>query len=149
MKRSDKINLLRKAAAARLSAYSPYSGFRVGACLLADDGDVAPGCNVENASYGLTTCAERTALFTAIAAGRRSFSVMAVVADGKEPAWPCGACRQVLAEFCSDTLLVLTAGADDIEGFREARLGHLLPHTFLMEKQTRLDIREKKNNETA
>lgn len=91
--------LINLAWKARERAYSPYSMFQVGAALLAVDGQVFLGCNVENMSYGLTNCAERVAIGAAIANGVRSFEKMAVVADTKEPISPCGACRQVMAEF--------------------------------------------------
>ena len=97
-----------RAAAAR--AYAPYSKYRVGAALLADDGTVFAGCNVENASYGLTNCAERTALFKAVSEGRRSFRALAIVGGtAKAPALPCGACRQALAEFCAPDMPVAVA----------------------------------------
>lgn len=91
--------LVATAWAARKAAYSPYSNFPVGAALLAADGRVFRGCNVENLSYGLTQCAERVAIGTAVAAGARDFLGIAVVADTAVPISPCGACRQVLAEF--------------------------------------------------
>jgi len=91
--------LVGAAWAVRDRAYAPYSKFRVGAALLAADGRVFTGCNVENLSYGLTICAERVAVGTAIAAGASEFSAVAVVADTKVPISPCGACRQVMAEF--------------------------------------------------
>ena len=84
---------------ARENAYSPYSHFAVGAALLCEDGTLYEGCNIENASYGLTNCAERTAIFKAVSEGHIKFKVLAVVADTEGPCAPCGACRQVVAEF--------------------------------------------------
>jgi len=91
--------LIPAATAARLAAHAPYSSFKVGAALLTKDGRVFTGCNVENLSYGLTICAERNAIFAAVAAGVREFEAIAIVADTREPVSPCGACRQVMAEF--------------------------------------------------
>ncbi|MEB3221592.1 MAG: cytidine deaminase [Candidatus Sericytochromatia bacterium] len=126
-------DLLALAAEAAARAYCPYSGFHVGAALLTEEGEVFSGCNVENVSFGLTNCAERTAVYSAIAAGRRRFRSIAIVqgaASGRgtieEPCWPCGACRQVLAEFNPD-LEVVFAGAD---GARTMSLRELLPHSF-------------------
>lgn len=84
---------------ARENAYSPYSHFAVGAALLCEDGTIYEGCNIENASYGLTNCAERTAIFKAVSEGHTKFKALAVVADTEGPCAPCGACRQVMAEF--------------------------------------------------
>lgn len=84
---------------ARENAYSPYSHFAVGAALLCEDGTLYEGCNIENASYGLTNCAERTAIFKAVSEGHIKFKALAVVADTERPCAPCGACRQVMAEF--------------------------------------------------
>jgi cytidine deaminase len=108
-------------------AHAPYSGYRVGAALLCADGSVFHGCNVENASYGLTNCAERTAVFSAIASGQTQFKAMAIAASEEPAPYPCGACRQVLAEFCSPDFIVYVATSDDYEA---VTLGDLLPHSF-------------------
>lgn len=92
-------NLIDHAIVAREKTYSPYSHFGVGAALLCEDGAIYEGCNIENASYGLTNCAERTAIFKAVSEGRTKFKSLAVVADTEGPCAPCGACRQVVAEF--------------------------------------------------
>lgn len=113
--------LIEAAWQVRERAYAPYSKFRVGAALLAD-GKVIAGCNVENLSYGLTNCAERVAVGTAIAAGLRSIEAVAVVADSSVPISPCGACRQVLAEF-GDPLVSLANRAERLV----FRLSELLP----------------------
>lgn len=121
--------LLTAARAARANAYAPYSGFAVGAALVTEDGQMFAGCNVENASYGLTNCAERTALFSMAATGARHVAALAVVADSTGPASPCGACRQVMAEFCrSETPVLLANLAGDT---RLTTAGGLLPHAFL------------------
>ena len=111
-----------KDAASR--AYAPYSKFYVGAALLTGDGRTFAGCNVENLSYGLTICAERTAVFSAVAAGCRDFAKIAVVADTEEPISPCGACRQVLAEFNPDMEIIIANFQGKAESFR---LSELLP----------------------
>lgn len=116
--------LLDQARAARLRAYAPFSKFPVGAALLTRGGRVFTGCNVENISFGLTVCAERVAVFTAVAAGERDFESIAIVAESKTPVVPCGACRQVLAEF-SPNLRVLS-GRPEGEGV-EMNLANLLP----------------------
>ena len=92
-------NLVNRAIKARETAYCPYSHFAVGAALLCEDGTISEGCNIENASYGLTNCAERTAIFKAVSEGHTKFKALAVVADTEGPCAPCGACRQVMGEF--------------------------------------------------
>ena len=105
-------------------AYAPYSNFQVGAVLVGRDGRIFAGCNVENISFGLTICAERNAVFAAVAAGCREFEKIIIVADTEVPASPCGACRQVLAEFNPDLELVLANFRGQSETFR---LSGLLP----------------------
>jgi cytidine deaminase len=120
--------LLQRAREARRNAYVPYSQFTVGAALLTSSGEVITGCNVENASYGLANCAERTAIFKAVSEGIRGFSAMAVVGlEDDAPCAPCGACRQVMYEFAPD-LVVITPGADGAPQLRTMR--QLLPDAF-------------------
>jgi len=103
------------ARAAREKAYVPYSHFPVGAALLAADGTVYTGCNIENASYGLSNCAERTALFKMVSEGHQRFSAIAVIADTDGPCSPCGACRQVMSEFGPDARVILTNLRGDVQ----------------------------------
>ena len=107
------------------NSYSPYSKYRVGACILAKSGKVYQGCNIENASYGATNCAERTALFKAVSEGEREFTAIAIAADKSLP-WPCGICRQALSEFAPD-LRVIVACGDERDSLP---LNVLLPHDF-------------------
>lgn len=108
----------------RQQAHAPYSHFQVGAALESEDGKVFSGCNVENISYGLTICAERNAIFAAVAAGAHSFRRIVILADSKEPVTPCGACRQVMSEFSED-MEVISLNLEGKE-FR-ASLADLLP----------------------
>jgi len=123
--------LIEKAKKARENAYAPYSNFKVGAAILTEDGDVYTGVNVENASFGLTICAERVALFKAVSDGKRSFKAVAVVADTEEPIPPCGACRQVLSEFGDmEVIMANLKGSVKI-----TRLKDLLPDSFKFEEE--------------
>jgi len=126
--------LLGEATAASEHAYCRYSGFRVGAALLAVDGRVFRGCNVENASYGLTICAERVAIFNALSQGIREFTALALVVDDATPASPCGACRQVIAEFCDDKFVVVSSTVDCPDVVVRKTLGELLPNAFRLEE---------------
>lgn len=124
--------LLAAARAVQANAYCPVSRFRVGAAVLAEDGRVFTGVNVENASYGLTTCAERNAVCAAAAAGVRAIRAVAVASDLADPARPCGACRQVLAEF-GPAMLVLLVGAGDRRV--STGLDKLFPEPFTMHRE--------------
>jgi cytidine deaminase len=119
-------SLITAARSAQARAYAPYSEFRVGAALEAADGTVFLGCNVENASYGLTICAERAAVFAAVSAGATRFRRAVVVSDVDPPAAPCGACRQVLAEFGLDLLIEGVGSKSAVQW----RLSELLPAAF-------------------
>jgi len=119
--------LIDAAVAARQQAYAPYSKFSVGAAVLAENGQIFIGCNVENASYGLTNCAERTAIFAAVAAGQTRFLAMAVATEGGYS--PCGACRQVLAEFCDDLPILIVDTRSDRQ-VEQVSLAELLPRRF-------------------
>ncbi|EOT25691.1 cytidine deaminase [Enterococcus saccharolyticus] len=109
-------------------AYVPYSHFPVGACLVTKDGKAYQGLNIENASYGLSNCAERTAIFKAISEGEREFQHLVVAGHTPEPIAPCGACRQVIAEFCQADMPVTLVGDDGVT--KETTVGELLPYSF-------------------
>ena len=119
--------LISVAMSAREQAHAPYSNFLVGAALLTEDGQFVSGCNVENASYGLTICAERNAIFAAVTQGHRKFEAIAIATVGG--ATPCGACRQVLAEFCDD-LPILIVDVEQPDRVTETSLAVLLPGRF-------------------
>lgn len=125
--RSIWVGLEKAARKARERAYAPYSGFRVGAAVLASSG-VHTGCNVENASFGLTVCAERNAAFAAVVAGADRIEAVAVVSDGEAPTPPCGACLQVLVEFSDPELPIVLYGSKS--GILETTLGELMPRAF-------------------
>lgn len=118
--------LLEAALAARKRAYAPYSKFLVGAAVRAISGKIYTGCNIENASYGLTICAERNALFSAVGAGERRFAALCVVGDTEAPISPCGACRQVMAEFKVPKIILANLKGD----LKEYTLDELLPLSF-------------------
>lgn len=118
--------LLAAAEEAREKAYAPYSHFAVGAAVLTKDGEVYQGCNIENASYSLTICAERAAIFQAVSQGKKDFKALAVCAATDQPVSPCGACRQVLAEF--KVPVIMMANRDG--NYRLAALKNLLPYAF-------------------
>lgn len=109
-------------------AYVPYSHFQVGACIKASSGKYYCGCNIENAAYTPTNCAERTAIFHAVYEGERGFDALAIACSGQYPSFPCGVCRQVLNEFCEPSLPVVCANA--AHETIQATLGELLPHSF-------------------
>jgi cytidine deaminase len=119
--------LLQHAVKARDHAVAPFSRFKVGAALLTSSGNLYTGCNIENATYGLTVCAERVALWKALSEGERAFTRMAVASDSEPPAAPCGACRQLLWEFCGD-LEILVGNASGVK--ESHRLASLFPRPF-------------------
>lgn len=125
--------LIRRALEARTNAYVPYSRYAVGAALLTEEEEIFTGCNVENASYGATNCAERTAFFKAVSEGKRRFLAIAVTGgmEGQEPqdyAYPCGICRQVMREFGADDFRIIVAKS--VTDYKEYRLDELLPAGF-------------------
>lgn len=122
----DEKELREAALAARDNAYTPYSHFKVGAAVLAGSGKIYAGCNVENASYGLTCCAERNVIFAAAAAGERKFAALYVVAEGAEPVAPCGACRQVIAEFAVPLIIMANLNGQT----KRMTAQELLPYSF-------------------
>jgi cytidine deaminase len=128
---------LAAARRARTHSYAPYSGYRVGAALVTRHGGIYVGCNVENATFGATLCAERSAVAAMIAAGDRDPVSCVVVTAGPRPAAPCGICRQVLAEFAPDMGIFLVAEDENGRILRRssARLGALLPHAFRLAKK--------------
>lgn len=129
----DMFQLIEKALAAREMSYVPYSHYRVGAALLTSDGNIYQGGNIENASYGASNCAERTAFFKAVSEGKRRFTAIAIAGgmEGQEPedyAFPCGICRQVMKEFCGDAFQVIVV--KNLKDYQIFTLAELLPHGF-------------------
>lgn len=121
----DKI-LIAKAREAMDKAYAPYSKFKVGAAVLTEDDVIFTGCNVENISFGATNCAERTAIFSAVAAGYRNFKAIAVISISDEITMPCGICRQVMAEFKIDRVICASYNGE----YKQFKMEELLPHSF-------------------
>ena len=121
--------LIEISKAAQQFAYAPYSKFRVGAALLCRNGSVYTGCNIENATYGATNCAERTAIFKAVSEGRREFTAIAITSSGGDLTFPCGICRQVLAEFSPEINVILEDKNGELHTFA---LSELLPHSFAL-----------------
>lgn len=119
--------LIKGATKARENAVAPFSGFKVGAALLTESGEIFTGCNVENASYGLTMCAERVAIFKAISEGARAFSKICIAANTDDLTTPCGACRQIIWEFCGDIEVILVNLNNKSETFR---MRELFPRAF-------------------
>jgi len=128
----DAVALLREAGEAQLNSYAPYSGFKVGAALLGKSGRVYRGCNIENSSYGLSICAERTAIFNGINSGEVDFQAIAVSSSGKGYIYPCGACLQVLAEFAPDLTIIIS---NDKGEWEQHLLRDLLPQAFKFSTQ--------------
>lgn len=118
--------LIQAAIEMRKQSYSPYSNFAVGAAVLSNDGYIYGGCNIENASYGLTNCAERTAIFNAVSDGKRNISAIAIVADTDKPCSPCGACRQVIGEFKIPCIIMANLKGE----YKKVTLEELLPFSF-------------------
>lgn len=135
MAKLNETTLIRAAAKARQSAVAPYSKFRVGAALLTRRGEIITGANVESASYGLTCCAERVALFKALTEGKKDFTAIAVVARSPGGATPCGACRQLLAEYAPEAT-VLVADSAALRTVRRFSVSELLPGAFRGESLT-------------
>jgi cytidine deaminase len=125
--KNERKDLIEAAKKARENAFAPFSNFKVGAALETADGKVYAGCNIENASYGLTVCAERVAIWKALSEGERAFSQIVVAADTDELTPPCGACRQIIWEFCGDVPVTLTNLRDKSE---TVKMSELLPRAF-------------------
>ena len=124
--------LIKAAMEAKEHAYVPYSHFRVGAALLTKSGKVYQGCNIENAGYSPTNCAERTAIFKAVSEGYREFQAIAIISDSEEVTSPCGVCRQVMAEFCGPGFEVTMVSCKG--DYKTVTLEELLPYAFSMKK---------------
>lgn len=124
--------LIEEARRASQKAYAPYSGFKVGCALLTEDGQVYTGCNVENATYGATICAERVAVSKAVSDGQLKFSQIALYTETDHPVTPCGICRQVLHEFAPEVTVISACKTEEVQKFK---LSDLLPYAFVFNKQ--------------
>ena len=122
--------LYKIALKAKELAYAPYSGFKVGAAVLADDGTVYTGCNIENSSYGATVCAERTAIFKAVSEGRINIVKLAIASDTLDITYPCGICRQVISEFMPQGEII----TGNNEGIKVFKVSELMPYRFVLDK---------------
>ena len=122
--------MAQKACEAMQHAYAPYSKYHVGACVQAEDGAMFIGCNIENASYGLTNCAERSAIFSLISAGKKRIKAIAVVGSGDELCTPCGACRQVICEFAAPDALIYLCDSRTKKVVKTTSIANLLPLSF-------------------
>lgn len=136
----DEKKLIQKAMQARENAYAPYSGFRVGACVHGESGREYTGCNIENTVFSATCCAERVAIYSALAAGEKRFTHVAIVSDSAEPTFPCGTCRQVIMEFAPGAR-VLCANREG--AFVSYPIKELLPHAFAYKEGTKENIHER------
>lgn len=125
----DYNELLEKAKQASENAYAPYSKFKVGACVLTENNKIYTGCNFENSSFGLTICAERNAIGSAIADGERKLTAVAIYSPNEKHCYPCGACRQVMTEFASETLDIITEGD---EGIEITKFSEIFPKGFIL-----------------
>ena len=129
--------LITRARNAQKNAYAPFSQFKVGTALLTDDGKIYSGCNVENSTYGATNCAERTAVFTAVCDGARSFQKIVVVTDSEDPVMPCGICRNVLYEFSPNMEIIAVGASGKTE---RIQLSALFPKGFRLEKKQEKEV---------
>ncbi len=128
MKKEEILKLLEEAIVAREGSYSPYSNFKVGAVVVDQDNNHYLGANIENASYGLSNCGERTAIFSAVSQGLKKIKMIAVVGDTTEPISPCGACRQVISEFADENTIIILGNLKN--DYKIMNMGELLPYGF-------------------
>jgi cytidine deaminase len=126
----DYKNLINRAFEAKKNSYSPYSNFRVGSALITDDNNIFYGTNIENASYGATVCAERVAIFNAIATGKKLIRAIAIISDRNDFIFPCGICRQVLSEFSDDKTIIICCRNDKV--YETYNIIELLPNHFFL-----------------